>query len=159
MPENRINLVINELLAELPKLRDGLPLRNAEFPFILSAGERRSETTNTIVRNPGWRKKGAGGSLRISRQDADALGLRDDDRAKLSTRRGSAEVIVEISEMMRPGHLSLPNGLGMDYEAGDGVSVRVGVAPNELTAGEDRDFLAGTPWHKHVPARLEPVAQ
>ena len=32
-----------------------------------------------------------------------------------------------------------------------------GVAPNELTAGEDRDWLAGTPWHKHVPARLEAV--
>jgi hypothetical protein len=31
----------------------------------------------------------------------------------------------------------------------------VGVSVNELTASEDRDFLAGTPWHKHVPARLE----
>jgi formate dehydrogenase len=29
------------------------------------------------------------------------------------------------------------------------------VAPNELTSREDRDFLAGTPWHKHVPARVE----
>jgi formate dehydrogenase len=29
------------------------------------------------------------------------------------------------------------------------------VAPNELTASEDRDWLAGTPWHKHVRARVE----
>jgi formate dehydrogenase len=29
------------------------------------------------------------------------------------------------------------------------------VAPNELTDVAMRDFLAGTPWHKHVPARLE----
>ena len=35
--------------------------------------------------------------------------------------------------------------------------VAAGVAPNELTAVEDRDWLAGTPWHKHVAARLEPV--
>ncbi|HKV38177.1 MAG TPA: hypothetical protein VJX67_03110, partial [Blastocatellia bacterium] len=39
--------------------------------------------------------------------------------------------------------------------AGDGIVVRSGVAPNELTRSEDRDFLAGTPWHKHVASRLE----
>ena len=33
-----------------------------------------------------------------------------------------------------------------------------GAAPNELTAVEDRDWLAGTPWHKHVPARIEAVS-
>ena len=61
-----------------------------------------------------------------------------------------------LSELMQPGHISLPNGMGVDYPAEDGV-VATGVAPNELTAGEDRDWLAGTPWHKHVPARLEAV--
>ncbi len=33
-----------------------------------------------------------------------------------------------------------------------------GAAPNELTSGDDRDWLAGTPWHKHVPARIEAVS-
>ena len=64
-------------------------------------------------------------------------------------------MIIETSAAMRRGHLSLPNGLGLDYDAGDGVTLRVGVSVNELTASEDRDFLAGTPWHKHVPAQLE----
>jgi formate dehydrogenase len=45
----------------------------------------------------------------------------------------------------------------LDYPAEDGSSPVTGVAPNELTASEDRDWLAGTPWHKHVPARLERV--
>jgi hypothetical protein len=31
------------------------------------------------------------------------------------------------------------------------------VAPNELTSGADRDWLAGTPHHKHVRARVEAV--
>jgi hypothetical protein len=48
--------------------------------------------------------------------------------------------------------------MGLDEADGDGRSTRTGVAPNELTAGDERDWLAGTPWHKHVPARLEPVA-
>jgi hypothetical protein len=33
-----------------------------------------------------------------------------------------------------------------------------GVAPNELTSTDWRDPIAGTPCHRHVPARLEPVA-
>src|SRR5262245_40858940 len=60
--------------------------------------------------------------------------------------RCASMVTIEFSEMMRPGHLSLSNGLGMDYDAGDGVTLRIGVSVNELTASEDRDFLAGTPW-------------
>ena len=32
-----------------------------------------------------------------------------------------------------------------------------GVAPNALTSTEWRDAYAGTPWHKHVPARIEAV--
>ena len=158
LPGNRIHLVIPELLTELQKLGTEPPRQDPDFPLILSAGERRSETTNTIIRNPDWRKKGRAGMLRINPQDAAALGLADDDRARLRTRRGSAEVTIEVSETMRPGHLSLPNGLGMDYDAGDGVILRVGVSVNELTASEERDFLAGTPWHKHVPARLERIA-
>ena len=59
--------------------------------------------------------------------------------------------------MMQPGHVSLPNGLGLDHPGEDGLPVVTGAAPNELTSSEDRDWLAGTPWHKHVPARLEPV--
>ena len=72
-----------------------------------------------------------------------------------STRRGSAEVPVEVTDMMQPGHISLPNGEGMDYQPRDGGVRRVGVPPNELTAAAERDIIAGTPWHKHVAARVE----
>ena len=33
--------------------------------------------------------------------------------------------------------------------------VVTGVAPNVLTSSDWRDTYAGTPWHKHVPARIE----
>jgi formate dehydrogenase len=64
------------------------------------------------------------------------------------------EAVVELSDTMLPGHVSLPNGQGLS-EASDGVTR--GVAPNELTSSADRDPIAGTPWHKHVPARVEAV--
>ena len=121
---------------------------------MLSAGERRSSTANTIYRDPGWRKKDTAGALRLSPTDAAALGIADGGRARVTTRRGSALAVVEVTDTLQAGHVSLPNGFGLG-EDGE----RVGVAPNELTSTEDRDWLAGTPHHKHVPARIEPVAE
>ena len=65
-------------------------------------------------------------------------------------------VAVEVSDTMQAGHVSLPNGLGLGYPGGAGEEV-TGIAPNELTASEDRDPFVGTPWHKSVPARIERV--
>lgn len=153
-PDHKVNLAIPEMLAEMAVLAQPLP-SHADFPLILSAGERRTDTTNTIVRNPEGFKKARQLGLRISPEDAVSFGLENGSRALLSTRRGSATVAVEICDIMQAGHISLPNGLGLDFDAGSGQLQRVGVALNELTSLEDRDFLAHTPWHKHVPARLE----
>jgi len=158
MPEHRINLAIPELYPELEKLAGGPRPRDRAFPLILSAGERRSDTTNTIIRNPASLAKERAGTLRMSADDAGRLGVADGEIVRLSTRRGSSEVPVEVTDMMQPGHISLPNGEGMDYMPRDGGGRRIGVAPNELTASAERDFLAGTPWHKHVPARVERIA-
>jgi anaerobic selenocysteine-containing dehydrogenase len=156
--DKKVNLVIPDLLAELSGLAseaDGP--RDPAFPFVLSAGERRSSTANTIVRDPAWRKKDREGALRVSPADAARLGLADGGRARVTTRRGSVIATVEITDTLLPGHASLPNGLGVGYPADAGEGAPAGVAPNELTASEDRDWLAGTPWHKHVPARIEAV--
>jgi anaerobic selenocysteine-containing dehydrogenase len=156
-PGGRINLVVPELLDELRKLAAGPPPANPEFPFVLAAGERRAFTANTIFRDPTWRKQDAAGALRVSPADAQRLGLAHGGRARLTTKRASTEVVVEVSDTMQPGYVSLPNGLGLDAPVDGGPRTTAGVAPNELTASEDRDPFAGTPWHKHVPARVEAV--
>ncbi len=154
--DGKLRLAVSELFEELDGLAAGDPGEtSAEFPFVLSAGERRSFTANTIFRGAGWRKKDAGGALRMSPEDASQLGVVDGDRVRLTTRRGSAEVGIEVTDRMQRGHVSLPNGLGVDATGASGTTERAGVAPNELTAAEDRDAFAGTPWHKHVPARIE----
>ena len=148
----RVELAIPELLDLVDTLVSEEPLRaTSEFPLILSAGERRSFTANTIYRDPSWRKKDLEGALRISEQDAGKLGLATGDVASLSTKAGNAKVLVEVVNGARAGHIALPNGYGLTNEDG-GV---VGVPPNELTSADDRDPIAGTPWHKSVPARLE----
>lgn len=128
------------------------------FPLILSAGERRSFTANTIFRDPDWRKTGRDGAVRISPTDAISYGLEDGDRVLLTTRGGSTETPVEIDEGMQQGHISIPNGMGLDHPEATGEHQRVGVAPNELTELGWEDEIAGTPWHKHVPAQLEKVS-
>jgi anaerobic selenocysteine-containing dehydrogenase len=154
-PSGRIQLAIPELYDELDGLATEEPAADADFPFVLSAGERRSFTANTIIRNPDWRKKDRVGALRMHPDDAQRVGVVDGGRVRLTTRRGSASVTIEISDRMQPGHVALPNGLGVDFPDGSGELAATGVSPNELTRSEDRDWVAGTPWHKHTPARVE----
>jgi anaerobic selenocysteine-containing dehydrogenase len=157
-PDGLVHVTIPELLADLQGLAAEPDEPDPAWPFVLSAGERRSFTANTIMRDPTWRKRDPAGALRVSPSDASRLGLVDGGRARLTTRRGGGEVTVEVDDRMQDGHVSLPNGLGLDHPAEDGRPVVTGLAPNELTSATDRDPYAGTPWHKHVPARLEPVA-
>ncbi len=157
--DGKIHVFIPALVEKLDALADApVDYTSDAYPYVLSAGERRSFTANTIFRDPGWRKTDAEGALAISPDDAATLGLEDGDRVRLTTATGAAEPVVSIDEAMRPGHISLPNGMGLDYPDEAGEHLRVGVAPNELTALEWKDDIAGTPWHKHVPAHLEPLA-
>ncbi|MFD0360019.1 molybdopterin-dependent oxidoreductase [Nocardia sp. GCM10030253] len=156
-PDQRIPVAIPELLHALRELTTTSATHTTpEFPFVLAAGERRSFTANTIFRDTTWRRRDAEGSLRINRADADRLGLATGDTATITTRRGTATATVEINDRMQPGHASLPNGFGLDLPTDNG-SLRTGVAANELTDLTWRDPIAGTPWHKHVPARIEPL--
>ncbi|HYO01144.1 MAG TPA: molybdopterin-dependent oxidoreductase [Mycobacterium sp.] len=159
-PDRKIAVEMPEMLDDVRFLRSApKTLTSAEYPMVLSAGERRAYTANDILRDPSWRKRDVDGALRISPQDATAIGLRDGDRATITTAAGTAEATVEISDAMLAGHVSLPNGYGVDYVEADGSSTTPGVAPNALTSTEWRDSYAGTPWHKHVPARIEAVVR
>jgi anaerobic selenocysteine-containing dehydrogenase len=156
--DGRVHLAIPPLLEELRALRNEDPrAADQEWPFILAAGERRSSTANTIFRDPDWRKKDREGALRIHPADAARVGIADGSQVRITTKAGSALAVAEHHDGMTPGFVSLPNGFGLDYPGGDGDAVLTGVPPNELTSSDDRDWLAGTPHHKHVRARLEPV--
>lgn len=154
--DHKIALEIPEMLADLRALGEGpRQLTTSEFPIVLSVGERRAYTANDIFRDPSWRKRDTDGALRVSVEDAQHLGLADGCRARITTAAGSAEATIEITETMLPGHAALPNGFGLDYVDDNGRTIVPGVAPNTLTSTVWRDSYAGTPWHKHVPARIE----
>src|SRR6202008_3075085 len=114
--DHKIALRMPEMLDEISGLQSKRStLTTSDFPIVLSAGERRAYTANDIFRDPGWRKRDADGALRVSVEDAQALGLVAGGRARITTAAGSAEASVEITEAMLPGHAALPNGLGLDF--------------------------------------------
>ncbi|WCT06006.1 molybdopterin-dependent oxidoreductase [Rhodococcus qingshengii] len=155
--DGRIHMHIPVLLDELARLRDiEPPSPTAEFPFILSAGERRAFTANVIIRNPQWRRRDSAGALRINPDDAAELGIDTGAIVRIITEAGEAKASVEVSGMMQPGHISLPNGMGVTYPTGDGDET-VGVPLNTLTSATRRDKFFGSPWHKYIPARIETI--
>src|SRR5262249_42243297 len=88
--DGKIHPTLPDLLAELDALlKSGARAPDDAFPFVLSAGERRAFTANTIIRDPAWRKKDAEGALRVSLEDAAALGIVTGDAVRLTTRAGS----------------------------------------------------------------------
>ena len=156
--DKRIALEIPELLDELRGLRDSQPgLTTAELPIVLSAGERRAYTANDIFRNPAWRKRDSDGSAaREHRRRREPRPRRrrprpdhDGRRQRRGDGRGEPRRCSPDTRRCRTGTASTSHGP-------DGTTV-AGVAPNSLTSSEWRDSFAGTPLHKHVPARLEPV--
>ncbi|MEE8601633.1 molybdopterin-dependent oxidoreductase [Euzebya tangerina] len=151
--DGRVHLAIPELLARLASLPVD-PVQDPAFPLLVAAGERRSYTANTIFRDPAWRKRDAEGAVRIHPADAEAFGVTDGGRVRIETATGAVEGVAAVTEEAAPGQMSLPNGQGLTLSDDDRG---VGVAPNELTSSDLADDLIGTPWHKHVPARVLPV--
>lgn len=157
--DQKIRLNIAEMLDEVEALGDleDLVKLAPEFPLVLNAGERRSYNANTAIRDPAWMKSNDATTMSVHPQDAGRAGIADGARARIVTEAGAAEVYVTYEKRMRPGTVSLPNGLGLLYPDQNGEDKRTGVALNELTSLKYQDKFVGTPFHKFVPARLEAV--
>ena len=113
LPGGKVELALPDLLTATAKLNAEEPAEaSREYPFLLSAGERRSFTANTILRNPEWRRKDTEGALFINPEDAARLNLGEGSSARVSTQAGSQDVVVAVNDRMQRGHVSLPNGLG-----------------------------------------------
>lgn len=155
-PDGKIHLLIDELVDEFTSLADEEPSQRSDlYPYVLSAGERRSSNANDIMRDPDWRKKDRHGALRINPVDAQALGVATDGNVRITSKRGEAEVPVEVTDMVLPGHVTLPHGFGTEYPDEIGEHRINGVPLNELTDIANRDWLSLTPYHKHVRVQLE----
>ncbi|MBX7218510.1 MAG: molybdopterin-dependent oxidoreductase [Blastocatellia bacterium] len=156
--DGRIHLEIPEMVEAFNQLDPKEPVETNGFPFVLVAGERRSYNANTIFRDPDWRKNDREGALRIHPEDAATLGLVSGDKVTCTSKRSTVTVQVELADSMCRGVVMLPHGYGLEHPANGAGRLRNGPRINELTSTAEMDPIAGTPYHKHVPVRLEKLA-
>jgi hypothetical protein len=64
---------------------------------------------------------------------------------------------VESDPSMRRGLVALPHGYGQSYPDGQGGRIVDGPRLNFITAHDDCDPIAATPYHKNVAVHLAPV--
>ena len=87
-------------------------------------------------------------------------GLKPGDRARISSRVGSVEVPVSVTEDVSRGVVSLPHGWGHS-RAGAGLSVagqHAGASLNDLTDEQSVDALCGNAAFSGVPVDVNKAA-
>jgi anaerobic selenocysteine-containing dehydrogenase len=156
-PDGRIHLAIPELLDWLRSLDPAAEQPDPSHPFTLVAGQRRMHNANQIFRTPAWRKSDPDGALRIHPDDLAVLGGTDGGWMAVETRTGRIVTRVETDASMRRGLVALPHGYGQAYPDGHGNRLVNGPRLNLITAHDDCDPIAATPYHKNVAVRLVPV--
>lgn len=152
--DRKLHLAVPQMLDWLRRLDPAAAGPDADWPFVLSAGQRRLNNANQILRDPGTRAGDPDGALYIHPDDLAALGVADRGAVVVETPRARMVVRAKATDSMRRGHVALPHGYGQRHPGSDGRRQVVGPPINWLTDAAARDPVADTPHHKHVPVRL-----
>jgi anaerobic selenocysteine-containing dehydrogenase len=156
--DGKIHLAVDAMFPLLDALAAeaaaGGPPKDTAYPFMLSAGERRSSNATTNYRDPAWRSVDPDGALRIHRDDAARLGIGEGDALICESRSGAVAVRARLDDTVLAGGLSLPHGFGLKYTSDTGERVAHGPLINLLSASDHCDPLTRTPYHKNIPVRL-----
>jgi len=157
-PSGRIELAPEMLVADLDRLAASL---DRPAPGLLLVGRRHVRSNNSWMHNLPMLAKGpARCTLQLHPSDAAARGLSAGGVARVSSRVGSVEAPVEITEGIAPGVVSLPHGWGHDTPGAQlGVAAkRPGTNSNILTDEFALDPLSGTAVLNGIPVEVERVA-
>ena len=158
-PDRKVQLAIPEMLEWLDKLDVAQTRPHPDFPFVLAAGQRRMFNANQIFRDPAWRRNDPDGALLVHPDDLAELEASDGAWLAVQSKGGRIVVRCQADLSMRRGQLALPHGFGQAFPTADGARLTNGPRVNLLTTGDNRDPIAGTPYHKNVPVRLEKVTK
>lgn len=155
--DKRVRLAPEIFLADLARL-DRILDAPAVPEGLSLIGRRALRSNNSWMHNSLRLVKGPRRcTLKMSPQDAGARSLAHGERVKVTSRAGSIEVELDVSDEMMPGVVCLPHGWGHDRP---GVRLQVasehaGASMNDLTDELAVDELSGTAVLNGVPVTVE----
>jgi anaerobic selenocysteine-containing dehydrogenase len=158
-PSGKVELAPPELLADVDRMRAALEDHPGDAAMVL-VGRRHLRSNNSWMHNIEVLVKGKPRcTLQVHPDDAARLGLRDGAPARITSRVGSVDAPVEVTDAIRPGVVSLPHGWGHG-RPGTRLSVaaeRAGVNSNVLADHESIDPLSGTSVLNGIPVTVAPA--
>jgi anaerobic selenocysteine-containing dehydrogenase len=160
-PSGMIELTPPALLDDLDRLRAAL-LDPIDPNQMMMIGRRQLRSNNSWMHNINVLVKGKQRcTLVVNRDDAERLGLVHGGSASVGSATNSIVAVVEVSDDIRPGVVSLPHGWGHGVE-GTQMSVaagRAGVNSNLLagTTMADIDVPSGTSVLNGIRVTVSPV--
>ena len=159
-PSGRIELAPEPIVADLERLRAALG-RGQNGGMVL-IGRRQLRSNNSWMHNlePLVRGKERC-TAHVHPDDAERLGLVDGARVRVSSRAGTVEVPVEVTDAVMPGVVSIPHGWGHDL---DGTKMAVAAAHpggnSNLVADELAiDPLSGNAVLNGIPVEVVSAAE
>ncbi len=162
-PSGKIEMAPEPIVQDLPRVSGALEeiasrvSGDSGAATLTMIGRRNVRTNNSWMHNLPLLAKGKfKGALQVHPSDAHNRTLEDGDIARLSNDRGSLEVVIELSEDMKPGVVCLPHGFGHVF---DDTNLRVasnqpGVNSNQLADDGKYDPLSGTAVLNGIPVSL-----
>ncbi|MBF4163196.1 molybdopterin-containing oxidoreductase family protein [Nocardioides acrostichi] len=154
----KVDLAPVQLVEEWEKLRAG---RDAEpdpaFPLRM-IGLREMRSQNSWMHNSSALMRGRQRvhTARIHPDDAEAVGLVEGAKVRISAARGSIDTVARLTDEVRPGTIAVPHGWG--HDAGWTRANGAGGANSNLLASADLDdveFLAGMTLLNGIPVAIE----
>jgi anaerobic selenocysteine-containing dehydrogenase len=157
-PSGKVELAPEPLLADLPRLAQSMTEFNDEQ--LVLVGRRHLRSNNSWMHNIEVLVKGkARCTLQMHPNDAQRVGVKEGSVARIASRVGAVDAVVELTSDIRERVVSLPHGWGHDM-SGTRMNVaakRAGVNSNVLTDENEMDPLSGNSVMNGIPVTITPV--
>jgi anaerobic selenocysteine-containing dehydrogenase len=157
-PTGMIELSPPSLIADLVRLEASID--KADNSQMLLVGRRDLKSNNSWMHNIKVLTKGSlSCTAHVHPDDAARLGLSDGATVRITSRVGSVDAPVEVTDSVRQGVVSLPHGWGHGV-AGTQMGVaaeKAGVNSNILTDDQVMDPLSGNAALNAIPVTLQPA--
>lgn len=153
--DGTVRLCPPELAVDVPRLREWLAAQRPGFVLI---GRRHLRSNNSWMHNVPALVSGSNTcTLHIHPEDAKRLAITAGQRVQLSSKSGTIEVPVDLTDRIMPGVVSLPHGWGhtspdTKMKVAQGVP---GVNVNAVTDASILDVLSGTAVFNGVPVEIK----